>query len=222
MANHNHRETLEQALVQRFRQQQRKRALRWSMLKSLFSRNQWLAFGAASLLIGVVAACRAPANYQVGVGQTVELGLKVDNDADAQAKIALLEQQVEKLRGDKLTVDLRRVNDRVSVAVTVVGGQLSADEIQEQLRSEVPGLAEVQVSTSVIHGDVHGTVGGRIGHALGDGWGIELDALSVADARERIIAELRGRGEEPSTVDVEDSPEGRRIKVRVEKRRDME
>ena len=178
--------------------------------------------GSAALLIG---ACRYPVEYDVPLGARV--GILVDaerrDDLDIQAIVAHVEETHDL---DELEVQVRmekHVRDgesvgTVRVQLDMLGGDVNADEVWEELIDAFPTLEGSRMEEQLLEAHVHGTLGGKLSHAWLD---VVIDRHGVEEARERVFEELEARGFE-GKADVEISDEGGRRAVKIKLREKVE
>ena len=208
-----HRDALEPEILERFS----------ARTPTPAPRRPWLRFALAGLLAaGVgVGACQIPTEYERPLGQRIGIIVPADKmqDVDPEAVARYVEENYP-MDGMMVRVE---VNDgeggeepQMRIAMEMVGPDIDVDEVWEDLRQEYPLLDGGRVEGEVLEGIVHGTWGGRLG--------LQLDEVSIDEAQERLMLDLRARGLEGNaeiTVEEEETPNGveRRIEVRIEAER---
>jgi hypothetical protein len=184
-------------------------------------RSRWAPLlAAAALLLGVLAAARAPADYAVDVGQRIEVRPAPGAQLPLGPELArVVEEQLSRAPGR----DQERREAAVQVLRTPHGQPLLridvwgpvAGDLEGALRA-LPSLRDADVRARVLSGRVRTSVAGLLGHRL---LRLRSDPAAIEAARAALQRELELDGSK-GTVDIEVDdlgPGKQRVRVRVNK-----
>jgi len=171
---------------------------------------------AAVVLFGLGAASQAPADYALEVGKSVQIttpsGVLSEQD---------VEPLVQAISGgeDNLQVEARMkarpAANTSTLELELWGNTFPLTSVERTLREKFPRLATAQITVQALSGTVHSNLAGLVGEKLFH-QGMSQAELDAAKAK--IIAELRAQGVDGDvSVEVEDTGDLQRVKVRAEK-----
>lgn len=168
----------------------------------------------ATVLLGAATATagRLPVDYALGMGQRVHFGLAAGENPHLE-----LERIMEVMRTQivieevEVMVAASHGEQPMQVTMHLWGPRIDANSVQSALSAALP--ASTRVAIESVQGRVRTSIADRVAHQW---FQHALDADSVDEARQRILAEFAERGIECETrVRVEDDASGhRRIEVR--------
>ncbi len=165
---------------------------RWTMMKQ----TPWFRplLACLGVLMLGVAACNAPTEYEVQMGQ--HLTLTVPDAAKNGDLMPQLDQMVtfveqwpdvegvsvcvNELEGGPVTTDLM-----------VWGQALDGDALATAITDEFPALADAQVNIEPLAGTVEGNLGDAVGHAVFD---LEVTGETAEEIREGILQQIYEQG----------------------------
>ena len=181
--------------------------LRWASLIS-----------AAVLLLGVLAAAKAPAEYAESLGQRIEVTSAPGEPLPMGAELArLVEEGLAPNLGRsggraEVNVDVLQLGSGVRVLRVDVWGDGRKDLIGS-LRARIPALAHADVKVIPLEGRVRTSVAGLLGHRM-----LHLRSRpELIEAARAALRERIGRGDGATSVevDVEEAGGKKRVIVRV-------
>ena len=183
--------------------------LRWASLIS-----------AAVLLLGVLAAAKAPAEYAESLGQRIEVSSPQGGTLPQGAELArIVEEGLAPGLGrpgtrTEVNVEVLQLGSGVRVLRIDVWGDGRKDLIQT-LRGRIPALANANLKVIPLEGKVRTSLAGLLGHRM-----LRLRASpEVVAAARTALREQIGRGETGTTVEVDVQEEHGKQRVIVRMRR---
>jgi hypothetical protein len=178
-------------------------------------RPSWPRYAAAAAaLAALLTVSRAPASYQLEVGQRVEVLLPESADVHA-----LAEDLAARVRGSGLA--LEEVQARfigisgapARLTLDAWGAGLDGPALVRAVRSN-PALTRAQITVAPLAGPIRDTLGGRLRHSL-------FPKSATPEERERarqaLIQEIQQREGADAKVEVQLAPDGQQVRVRVVK-----
>ena len=182
-------------------------------------RLRWVSVvSAAVLLLGVLAAAKAPAEYAESLGQRIEVTSLPGEPLPRGAELARIVEE-------GLAPNLGRQGSRTEVNVNVVqlgsGARVlrvdvwgdGRKDLLQALRARIPALAHADVKLIPLEGKVQTSVAGLVGHRM-----LRLRARpELIEAARAALRERIGRGDAATSVevDVEEAGGKKRVLIRV-------
>jgi hypothetical protein len=170
----------------------------------------------ALLAIGI-AACNAPTEYEVEVGQ--KLSIAYDGAAkdfvDFEAQIEPIVAYVDAWPGaEDVIVNVNEVDGGpVTLTLMVWGQNLDSDALQDGLVAEFPILADAAFSVEALAGSVEGNLGEAFGHAVFD---FEVSGETAEEIRQQVLEQLVQQGfDGDAVVEVVDEDGQRTINIEL-------
>ncbi len=183
------------------------------------ARAPWLRYAtAAGFLLCLVTATQVTAEYKVEVGKRIRLVLPANRPpppdfAEKVAQAFLFESS----RLVDVKAMLRRTPDGpATLVVDIWGDQLVQDDTGLERLHALPELSGVSVEVTSLQGRVRDNLLGLVGHSL---FRAGASPEERAQARQRLIEELRHQEGDGADIDVEvtEDLENPRLRVRVRK-----
>lgn len=206
-----HKAALEQKLLEDF---EKRHPLEENYKMKKFGMRKALVVAAAVMLLGI-AACAAPAEFEVDVGKRISIELPEGAPPPANPE-AIVNAVQEKEKTAQVEVRLQMKNGQGVLQIEMWGHGLSKEPVADKIRAAAPELVKAQIHEEMLEAKVRGTLGEKLGHDL-----LDLDVVDENDvevAKEQILKQLAEQGVTGKVdVDVQnDGPGKRRVKVRVE------
>jgi hypothetical protein len=207
-----HREALEEKLLGQF-----DRAGFASPQRSARVRQTALVAALATIAI-IFTASRAPADYSLELGQSIEVRAKPGSDLPRGPQLgALIEAglRASEGQGQRRQVELKVTRDEAgatTLVISVWGAPIAG--IVEQLHAHVPELANAEITARTVEGRVHTNLAGVLAHRFLPG-----DPAALEQLRREVRDELREEGvPDDAEINVEAGPAGdgtQRVRVEV-------
>jgi len=195
-----HRQTLADELGARHARLYHRR--KWIIMKQ----STWMRPLLACLIVAVlgVAACQTPTEYEVPMGQQLQLDLSdvaknggPGGDIEAVLRFCEGWPGVEELGIEEAITD----GGGVAVGITMWGQNLDGDTLMAALQQQFPWLDDSAVTIEPLNGTMAGSLIERMGHAL---FHIEVDGDTAEEIRAQILAQLQEQGfDGDAVVDVQ-------------------
>jgi len=165
----------------------------------MFKQTTWFRPVVATLAVLVlgIAACNAPTEYDVEMGQQMTITLNnADKDVDFDTlhdQLAAIEQFVANYPGtEALNVNVAETTDgQVSLGLMIWGQDLDGAALQQALVDEFPELAEANFQVDPLEGTVEGNLGEAFGHAVFD---LNVEGETAEEIRLQILQQLIEQG----------------------------
>jgi len=184
-------------------------------------RLRWVSLlSAAVLLLGVLAAAKAPAEYAESLGQRIEVSSPAGGTLPQGAELArIVEEGLAPGLGrpgtrSEVNVEVIQLGSGARVLRVDVWGDGRKDLIQT-LRGRIPALANATLKVIPLEGKVRTSLAGLLGRRM-----LRLHASpEVVEAARTALREQIGRGDSATTVEVDVQEEGGKRRVLVRMRR---
>lgn len=162
---------------------------RWTMIKQ----TPWFRplLACLSVLVIGVAACNAPTEYEVQMGQHLTLNMDGAKAliGDLQEVVGFVEIQPDV---EGVSISVNETDGGVTTADLMVWGQtLDGEALAAAVTAEFPAFADAQVTVEPLSGTVAGNLGDALGHALFD---IEVSGETAEEIQAGILAQLAAQG----------------------------
>ena len=165
----------------------------------MIKQTTWLRPVLASfcVLILGVAACNAPTEYEVQMGQQLTITIdRPDKTADLDdllQELDLMVAFVEDWPGtDGVSVNVNEVDGGpVTVGLMVWGQAIDGDDLAAALQAEFPALDNAQFEIEPLEGTAEGTLIDAMGYAIFD---LEVEGETAEEIREAILQQIAEQG----------------------------
>jgi len=166
---------------------------RWTMIKQ----TPWFRPLLACLCVAVigVAACNAPTEYEVQMGQHLNLSIP-DVAKSGDGLFGQIEDMVQFVENwpdvEGVSVSVNELEGGpVAVDLMVWGQALDGNALAGAVTDEFPALADAEVTIEPLNGTAEGNLGEAFGHAVFD---LEITGETVEEIQAQILQQIAEQG----------------------------